>query len=94
MSASSILSQANPSLLCAVPTWRAPVLMHLRATIAGASGAATVVAQADATTGEAGTTPGVSIVRQAAGTYALDRLVTTVRHESAGQGLPGGLITP
>jgi hypothetical protein len=45
-------------------------LIHARATIGG-TGAPTVVADTDATTGEAGTTPGCSINRISAGIYEL-----------------------
>lgn len=67
MSASSILSQGNPSLLSAFPGWKAPTYLHVRATI-GATGAATVVAATDAA-GRAGTTPGLTITRVSAGVY-------------------------
>lgn len=58
--ATTILAQSCPALLISFPTWRQPVLMHLKATI-GASGAPTVVSNQDVTTGEVGTTPGLSI---------------------------------
>ena len=67
-SATTILAQSIPCLLNAFPGWKQPVHVHIRATIGG-SGVATVVSDGDATTGDAGTTPGVSIARQAAGIY-------------------------
>lgn len=65
-SATAIMAQANPALLISFPTWKQPVLLHLKATIA-AAGAATVVSAQDTTTGEVGTTPGVSITTTDAG---------------------------
>lgn len=64
MSAARVLSQAVGLPLISFPTWRAPVLVHLKATI-GANGQPTVVSDQDATTGEVGTTPGMSITETA-----------------------------
>lgn len=63
-SATALLAQSNPALLCAFPGWKQPTHVHLRATI-GANGQPTVVSAADATTGDAGTTLGVTITETA-----------------------------
>lgn len=70
MSATKVLSQGNPSLLVSIPGFKAPVLLHLRATIAGASGAATIVS-ATSVSGQAPTSLDFTLTRQAAGTYDL-----------------------
>lgn len=69
MSAAKVIGQAVSGPVLSFPGWRIPVLVHLKATIAGGAGVATVVSDMDATTGALGTTPGMSIVRQAAGIY-------------------------
>ena len=69
MSAPRLIAQGCPALLASAPNTRLLVLVHLKATVAGASGAATLVGDIDATSGDAGSTPGLTITRQAAGTY-------------------------
>lgn len=68
MSASKVLSQGIPALLVCFPGWKQPCLLHLRATIAGGSGAATIVSVASAS-GQAASSLDFTINRQAAGTY-------------------------
>lgn len=62
MSATRILAQSTPALLCAFPGWKQPTLCRLVADI-GASGAPTARA--------ASTTPGVTIVRDTTGQYTV-----------------------
>lgn len=69
MSSAKVIAQATSGPLISFPGWKCPVLLHLKATIGGGAGVATVVADQDATTGEVGTTPGMSIARAAAGIY-------------------------
>jgi len=71
VSAPKVLSQSAIAGNWSAPNTRMPVLIHFRATIAGASGAATLVADIDATSGDAGTTPGLTLTRSAAGVYDL-----------------------
>lgn len=69
-SAASIAAQAVPGLLIAFPNWKLPTLCNVRATIAGGAGVATVQSTEGAG-GEAPTTPGWSIARDAAGIYLI-----------------------
>lgn len=69
MSAPKVIAQAANLPLIAFPTWKVPVLIHLKATIGGGAGVATLVTDQDATTGAVGSTPGVAIARNAAGIY-------------------------
>ncbi len=71
MSAPRLIAQSCPAGLWSAPSTRLPTLVHFRATIAGASGAATLVADIDATSGDAGSTPGLTLTRSAAGIYDL-----------------------
>lgn len=64
----SIAAQAVPCLLVAFPGWSKPMLCNVRATIGGGAGVATVQSTEGAN-GEAPTTPGWSIARDAAGIY-------------------------
>lgn len=67
-SAASIAKDACPALLAAFPGWKLPTLCSVRATIAGGAGVATVQSTEGAN-GEAPTTSGWSIARDAAGIY-------------------------
>lgn len=63
-----IAKEAVPSLLVAFPGWRLPTLVNVRATIGGGAGVATVQTT-EGTNGEAPTTSGWVIARDAAGIY-------------------------
>lgn len=69
MSAPKVIAQAAGLPLISFPTWKCPVLLHLRAAVAGGAGVIAVVADQDAVTGDVGTTPGISITRESAGIY-------------------------
>jgi hypothetical protein len=70
MSAAKVISQGVEQSIISVPGLnKLPTLLHLRAQITDGSGTAVVVADLDATTGFAGTTPGMTITRSAAGQY-------------------------
>jgi len=71
MSAPRLIAQSANGGIFSAPNTRLPTLVHFKATIAGASGAATLVADIDATSGDAGTTPGLTLTRSAAGVYDL-----------------------
>lgn len=69
MSATRIISQAAAWLLAGAPNTRQLTLVHLRASIGGGAGVATVLPDIDATSGDAGTTPALTIARESAGIY-------------------------
>lgn len=63
-----IAKEATPSLLVAFPGWKLPTLCHVRALITGGAGVA-VVQTTEGANGEAPTTSGWAIARDAAGIY-------------------------
>lgn len=71
MSAPRIIAQATNWLMASAPNTRQLTLVHLRATI-GANGQPTVLADIDATTGDAGTTPAVTLAETADNTAIYD----------------------
>lgn len=71
MSATRIIAQACPLTLAGAPNTRQLTLVHLKATI-GANGQPTVVADIDSVTGDAGTTPAVTLTETANDTGIYD----------------------
>lgn len=69
MSAPKVMAQSASGGLYSAPNTRIPTLVHFKALVTDGSGTASMVADIDATSGDAGTTPGVTLTRSAAGTY-------------------------